>query len=65
MSDKVEKQQQQANELKVRITLSSPAVKHVEKVASDVISNAKKQDTRLAWPWLLPTKLSVSVYKLI
>lgn len=57
MSDKVEKQQQQSDDMKVRITLSSPSVKHVEKVASDVISNAKKLDIEPCGPVRLPTKV--------
>lgn len=56
MSDKVEKQQASQN-LKVRITLSSPSMKHVEKVANDVITNAKKQDIEPCGPVRLPTKV--------
>lgn len=55
MSDKVEKQEEQLT--KVRITLSSPSVKRIERVAEDIKTRSLKQNLEPRGPVRLPTKV--------
>lgn len=43
--------------MKARITLSSPSVKHIERVASDITNRARKNDLEPRGPVRLPTKV--------
>jgi len=55
MSDKVAKQEEAT--MKVRITLSSPSMKRIERVAEDILTRSQKQNLTPRGPVRLPTKV--------
>ncbi|CAF0946228.1 unnamed protein product, partial [Didymodactylos carnosus] len=49
-------QQQETQEFKIRITLTSRNVKSLEKVCADLIHKAKEEEIRVKGPVRMPTK---------